>query len=569
VSATNQSPGAVVGSVLYLLGLIGLCVALSVACGSPWPGLLCFAGLVTLHVVASRATQQQFDAAFVAMWMGAGAISVAGTMGEYGGRWLWAVPWVLAGLLLLSVGVAARGVNAWASQGGLALGVWSLAWAFVGPMWLYGLDQQQTQQWMLDIARQWWLVLLIGLVVVSTLLAWASSRSPRAGALGAPHTPAGPDSDHAAFEQMLRDIEAQVARDEQQRELDRQHDRGRVHAHPGSPPAERDANPAMPDLPGIDSQPPGFGATVLAPDAAGEPLTDDAAREHGAAAGARGNLLYATSRPVVDAVLTPDGAHYLVLEDGTMARWQLGTLSEVPTVSVDRPVGAAAVGSEVVVAGRSGALAEVHDGSGSPHITWHRVDATIGAFALNPFGTIVALAPVRRHDVIALLLGPDTVQTLATDVDGTSALAFSADGLVLAMGMRTGRVVLLNMSTRQSMATLEPPTSVHSSVAVLQPCPGGGWVAGYHDGAVARWDESLRLVGTTRMPHPVTRLAVGSSSIALGCADGRVVTVPLDLSEVLRGVQVDDTAIVGLAFGPDEGTLVVTGHGGEVRRAVP
>jgi hypothetical protein len=71
------------------------------------------------------------------------------------------------------------------------------------------------------------------------------------------------------------------------------------------------------------------------------------------------------------------------------------------------------------------------------------------------------------------------------------------------------------------------------------------------------------------MAHAVTRLAVGSSSIAIGCADGHVVTEPLDLSEVLRDARLDDAAIVGLAFEPDEGTLVVTGHGGEVRRAVP
>ncbi len=567
MATTKQSPGAVVGSVLYLLVLIGLCAALGVMCGSPWPGLLCFAGLVTLHVVASRATQQQFGGAFLAMWIGAGAISVAGTMGEYGGRWLWTVPWVLAGLLLLSVGVAARGVDAWASQGGFALGVWSLAWAFVGPMWLYGMDQQQTQHWMLAILRQWWWVLLIGLVLASTLLAWASSRSPRAATPVSPR----PADDQAGFEQMLRDIEAQVRQDELQRERDLLNEQARAHAEHAAPLLEHEASTPVPDLPVIDSQPPGFGATVLAPDpSAGTVLAGNVARAEPSTASASGDLLYTAPRPVVDAVLTPDGAHYLVLEDGTVARWHDGTLAELPAVTVERPVGVAVVGSEVVVAGRSGALAEVHGAeSGSPGVTWHRVDRTVGAFALNPFGTIVAFAPVRRHDVLALLLGPDTVQTLATDVDGVSALAFSADGLVLAMGMRTGRVTLLNMSTRQPMATMQPPSSAAPAVAELQPCPDGGWVVGYQDGSVARWDELPRLVGTTQMAHAVTRLAVGSSSIAIGCADGHVVTEPLDLSEVLRDARLDDAAIVGLAFEPDEGTLVVTGHGGEVRRAVP
>lgn len=575
MAETKTSPGLVVGALAYLLGLVGLCVALGVASGSPWPGLLCFAGLVTLHVVSSRAAEQKFDGAFLAMWLGAWAISAAGTLGEYGGRWLWAVPWVLAGLILLSIGAAARNTNKWVVQAGVILGFWSLAWAFVGPMWLYGMNQQETQEFMLDFARQWWWALLIGLLLVSTLSAWVTSRSgrptrpsPRKPPTPAPHKP----DDQAAFEQMLREIEEQVRRDEEQRERDRRRERNRAVEARAAREHERDARLAgRPDRPVIESQPPDLGNTVLAPATPeGTVLAGNVARTDMPSVEQHGELLCAAAHPLVDAVLTPSGPQYLLFEDGTMARWDRGSLAEVPEVSVDRPVGAAVADSDVVVAARPGRLAEVrHADRAIPDLRWHHLDLTIGAFALNPFGTIVAFAPVRRHDVFAVLLGPDATQTLAVEVGAVSALAFSGDGRVLAMGLRDGRVVLLDMSTRQPAATLDPASRGRSAVTELRPCPDGGWVAGYGDGTVAHWDEARRLIGTARLRNPVTRLAVGPSSIAVGSTDGRVFTEPPDLSEVLTDTRVGDDAVVGLAVEPDDGSLLVATHDGAVRKIVP
>lgn len=560
--ATKQSSGGMAGALVYLLGLVGLCVALGVTSGSPWPGLLCFAGLVTLHVVASRATERKFEGSFFAMWLGAWAISAAGTLGEYGGRWLWAVPWVLAGLLLLGIAAAARDANKWVVQAGLILGLWSLAWAFVGPMWLYGLNQQETQQWMIDMARQWWWALLIGLVVASSVMAWATSRLGGPSGPQRPVRPEGispgptprPSEDQVAFEQMLREIEQQVRLDEEQRERDR------LHAQGG----------AQHDYGLIESKPPGVGATMLAPDAGGGTiLAGNVGRVESPRAAKRGELLYTTPRAVVEALLGRGGLHYLLLDDGTLARWDGGALSEVPGVRVERPVGVAAEETAVVVAGRSGDLVEVRNAErGVPDLTAHHLGLSVAALALNPFGTIVAFAPVRRHDVLARLLGPSVTQTLAADVGAVSALAFSGDGRVLAIGLRDGAVVLLDMSTRRPMATQPPGSALTAAVTALRPFPGGGWVVGHADGSVARRDDALRLLATTTVAHPVTRLAVGPSSVAIGCADGRVVTEAADLSRVIAELDVSGEAVVGLALEPDDGTLVVVGHDGEVRRAV-
>lgn len=552
-----------VGVFVYLAALVALCVVLGRTAGNMWVGLLCFGGLMALQIVASRAVAGKFSGAWLTAWMGAWAISIAGTTAEYAGRWLWAIPWALAGLLLFVLGSAARGKSKWASTYGFGVSVWSFAWAVVGPLWLYGKDQQQTQQWMQDLARQWWWLALAAFALFflgALIKVYREVKKERTPSIGAGQQQA-PDIAKLlaliAQQERLKNLEAERQRQLEDARLRREEAERRQHVNrePVGRPAPEVPTPAGP----MGHTVLAHGATVLAPENPVDGGLIESSPNHG-------ELLYTAPGPVVDAAIAPDGQHYLLLEDGSLARWYRGHLDEVPDVKVSGPMGVVVGGDgRVVVAGRSDGVLDVRfaDG-GPPDVHRHRVDLSIGSIAINPYGTIAAFAPVRKHDVFALLLDADATQTLATDVGAVTALAFSSDSLALAIGLREGSVSLLNMSTRQITGNLMPPGTGHAAVTALLPGPDGGWIAGYENGLVARWDESANVVAWTKLSHPVRDIALAPSMVAVGCRDGHVVTEPLDLSGILLDLQVAEEIV---ALAPSDATsLIAASHDGRVRR---
>lgn len=201
-------PAQVAVSVVYLTGVVALCVALGLVAGDVWVGVVCFVGLAALHVNLARAVAGEVSGVFFVSWFGAWMVSSAGTMAEYDGRWLWAIPWVLAGLVLIATGGAVKGKpsSMWASQGSLVLGLWSLAWAIVGPLWLHGKSQAEAGDWLRGALTDWWWIWLIVVVVVvggGVLIAYAQTVAERTQQL----TRSRPD-DQASREMSDSEIEA-------------------------------------------------------------------------------------------------------------------------------------------------------------------------------------------------------------------------------------------------------------------------------------------------------------------------------------------------------------------------
>lgn len=557
------SGGQMLGGLLYLAVVVGIWVWLGMQAASVWVGLLGFAGLITLQVAASRAVIGKFSGVFAMEWLGAWAISGAGTLAQYEGRWWWAVPWVLAAFLLFNAAMASSGKNSWAAQGGAILGIWSLLWSVVGPLWLYGKDQQETQEFFLDLLKDWWWVGIIGFVVLVGIMTAVSMHGERRQATmaqnpwggppggGPPGVGLNPIFGHGSVinPATYRSAEKRAAPPEEpEPKLEPLHipqgldylesDPDRFTAPPG--------REVLPTVLAGGAATPEVGATVLA--------------------GAPGNELYDLGVAIVDwAACGAD--HFLLTEDGRLLRRHAGTTDVMPGVQLRQPRGVSSVGDVVVAV--DAAQVFVLDGSEPAVVRRYDVDGGVGCFAVNPYGTMVAYASDWQPGVKTLMLGTGDCQTLAEDVQTPNVMAFSLDGRFLALGTGDGRVRLFDMATRRVGGPLYTPAGEEDSVVALVADPAGGWLVGYASQRVAHWDAAgVRRAFVTEQ-HRVSSLALQqiSGSVAVGCADGYVVVHPADLERAVFDRRVSDDRIVRVAFEPDGGRVLVASHEGSVRRA--
>jgi hypothetical protein len=569
-------------SVLYLIGVALLCVQLARLASNAWVGVLVFGGFMALHIAFNLALADQLGNVFWLAWGGAFAISYGGMTAEYAGRWIWAIPWALAGILYVSIAGSVIEKSKWLAYATLILGAWSLGWAVIGPLALYGKDQEETQEWTLDLLKRWWWIpiAIIGGVLAIALLAlawsWISdwSRAKRRRRRVAQRAKSRPAPQPSSKRQTGSTIGPQAKSKPPQR-------------HPAAKPSHsapvvrtRQHQPIEPVIigkagpatkkPEIGSSQPrkkppiNVGSeTILAP--------QDTEAEATMYAGPRyaGELLYMVPAPVID-LLERNGDHFILTEDGILTRWHGASLNRVTGVSLERPTGLAAGGGVIVAADRDKRFVALEYENGeSPHVSTHRVDYTIGAFAVNPFGTIVAYAPAQKHSVFAVLLASGQTQMLSEDVGGTSAMAFSADGRLLALGGRDGFVRLFDMSMRAVVKTLRPPAAKDGKVVALADCPERGWVAGYADGRVVHWDASGNADSVVRESYNVAALVVAAHTgrMAVGCDDGHVVVHSIGSEVALFDDVVSADRVVGVAFADGGATVIAASHDGSVKRA--
>ncbi|HEY5434880.1 MAG TPA: hypothetical protein VIK13_06580 [Candidatus Limnocylindrales bacterium] len=283
------------------------------------------------------------------------------------------------------------------------------------------------------------------------------------------------------------------------------------------------------------------------------------------------DLLYRSPKPLVDLLAVESDAHLLLHQDGHLARWHDRRIEDIPGVILERPVGLSrGKDGEAIAADGANRLLRLRISNGAPpQISEQRVELTIGCFAVNPFGTIVAYAPVRRPDVLAVLLATGDQQVLAEGVGGVTAMAFSTNGRVLALGLRDGPVRLLDMSTRRVALDLAPPTGESSRVVSLAQCPDRGWVAAYRSGRLVQWDEAGTMTASRTEGHRLSSLAVcgASGRVAVGSTDGHVLVHPADLDRLDLDAHNFADEVVRVAFESDQGSLVSAGRDGTVRRA--
>ena len=556
--------------IVYFVGIVALCIQLARLAGNLWVGVLVFVGLLAIHIAASRVGENRFTGVFWLAWGGAWAISYAGMTAEYAGRWIWAIPWAIAGLLYLGIGAAAYGKVKWVSTAGFGLGIWAFAWTVVGPLWLYGMNQEETQEWTLDLLRAWWWipVAFLGALLAIGLFAAVGSwlmdrrkerkraRQRQARARRRPIPTPRPVPEAVPGVQTRPCVRVEPTKP---KPLSGPVVIGSTATAKEKPLLMSVEPRKKPPIPGADDD---LGTIYVHP---GTDFDDTVF----VGADLAGEALYAIPEPVVD-LLARAGDHFVLTEDGHVSRWHRGRLVEAPGVLLARPGGLGAGGNVVVAADQDKRLILIEYANGGlPQIRSHRVDYTIGSFAVNPFGTIVAYAPTQKPSVFAVLLASGQTQVLSEDVGSTNAVAFSSDGRLLALGGKDGRVRMFDMSTRKVIRVFDPPTSEHGKVLSLAECPERGWVAGYASGRVVHWEASGDTRGIVRESHRVSALAVSprSGAVAVGCDDGHVVVHPTDLDTAIFDDVVARERVVGVAFEDGDGSLIAAGHDGSVRRA--
>ncbi len=146
----QRSRGLVV-AVVYLGGVVALCMVLGRAAGSLWTALVVLAAILGIHGAVALAASDHPGWALAVATLSLTGLAAAGAQAEYAGRWWWSVPWALSALWLFVTATRLHGTPRWSRAGASTLGVVALAWGFAAPMWLYGQSPEETAELVADL----------------------------------------------------------------------------------------------------------------------------------------------------------------------------------------------------------------------------------------------------------------------------------------------------------------------------------------------------------------------------------------------------------------------------------
>jgi hypothetical protein len=436
-------------------------------------------------------------------------------------------------------------------------------------MWLFGKNQQEVTDLFLDLLGQWWWAALIALAVIAIGIpvamasvdaisdrrrqslprprpgAPAAAGNPFENALFGGAEPAGPIPAPPALEPHVRaPTPRPVPRPTPPPASSRQ-DGGMLVSDPdfGLPATEGEGRTVF--VPG---------ATVLVAERGGAVATDE--------------TLYTVAGGLVDLAVL-GGHHVLLAADGRVLDWADGKPEVETDVRMEEPLGLAAAADAVVAAGAGGQLAAVQvQAAGIRLLGQHALDGRIASFALNPFGTIAAVALARPPAVQAVVLATGDAQPLDAEDGLTTAMAFSADGRRLALGRSDGTLAVFDMATRRLEGpVLEPPAKGAAIVAVA-PSPVGGWVTAHASGHLLRWDAAGARAGESTETGTITSIAIDPASgrIAVGRSDGHVAVHPAALDGPAASHAMADGPIARVLFEDQGGGLLCAARGGAVQR---
>lgn len=187
-------------------------------------------------------------------------------------------------------------------------------------------------------------------------------------------------------------------------------------------------------------------------------------------------------------------------------------------------------------------------------------------WAVNSFGTILAISNTQYDCVKALILGAKKEQTLVEGIHHPNALAFSADNRFLAVGTLEGSISILDMATRQIIRTLTVDTP--GSVEHIQSTLTGGWTAAFDNDQLAAWDQDGELLWLIDTDDHVFCLDVdpATGEIATGDASGTVSVYDPEDGGILFGETAHEDEIVAVLFEAGKGSLISAGGDGTLRR---
>lgn len=220
-----------------------------------------------------------------------------------------------------------------------------------------------------------------------------------------------------------------------------------------------------------------------------------------------------------------------------------------------------------IAVGESSGVAVLRASDGAPIARLDGPDSY--SVALSPAGTAVAAGGSDNRVRIWTLGGkgpPITVGMSAVEGNPES-LAFSPDGKLLAVGLESGAVLLLDASTGANAGSLAGPAG---SVLSLAFTPDGRFLAGASsDLRVWLWNLAERRPVRYFEGHtgPVDAVAISPNGelIAGGSDDDTAIVWDLRSAEELRVLSGDTDMVTSAGFSPDGEDVITTSSDGTLR----
>jgi hypothetical protein len=203
------------------------------------------------------------------------------------------------------------------------------------------------------------------------------------------------------------------------------------------------------------------------------------------------------------------------------------------------------------VAGGKTLLATLHPGG---MVTfWNGRDGSPAGSAPMPGGTLLSLAPGSGCAVAA----PDRVHLLdargarSLPIAGATALCFSRDDARLAVGLRDGRVTVVDVATGAALVTAQLVTAGAAVTSLAERASGAEWLAtaGSELHAIDPAGAVRRVTGLGEAAlHEVAANERGTL-VALRAGDGLAVVMAWPSRETAANLRYPDRRVLGLALG--------------------
>lgn len=279
--------------------------------------------------------------------------------------------------------------------------------------------------------------------------------------------------------------------------------------------------------------------------------------------------------PLVDLARIGDDRFVALDRDGGLTLYKEGVSCRTKRLRVVRPLGLGpvAAGRVAFVDGGGRVLDLSFDdedyaahGNDAAPIVHAGVIEEADVFAVSPAGTLVVTASSARPAVSGLFLAIGIGRALLDDVPAPTALGFSPDGRLLAVGTRAGDVHLVDVSGAHAPSVLSGAQAGGRAVVAVTGAPDGRWVAAHDSERVALW-SGRDFVRSVDAGGAITGLAVDGRGdrVTIGTAFGRVRMLTAELDVRIVDVRPFTGAVRRLLPTDDGSGVVCAGEGGEVR----
>ena len=187
--------------------------------------------------------------------------------------------------------------------------------------------------------------------------------------------------------------------------------------------------------------------------------------------------------------------------------------------------------------------------------------------------TSVLSASLDRSILLWDLASGTAIRTLGAHSRGVAALGLLDDGRTLVSGGVDLSLRVWNLETGAVVRSLDQHTGAIHSIAVR---PGGDGLpmvaSAAEDRSIRFWQPTIgRMVRFARLESVPLDIAwwPDGSRVVAACADGRVRFIDPVSVEVTEDLPALDGWAYALAVHPTDGSVVVGGAGGQIRRVVP